>query len=117
VAKKQKTEGVLARETRVRAEADARSAAEQAGAEREAAAQKRVIPPVAKAARPKKAKKARFVREKQEKRTPVKAAELPARSATAGGKMMSKNIKAKPKEESAAGPKDRGTHKRGSGSR
>ena len=91
MAKKTKTEGVLARETRVRAEADARPTAEKAsGAEREAAAQKRVIPPVAKAVRPKKAKKARLVREKQEKRAPVKAAELPARSTTAGGKMMSK---------------------------
>ena len=116
MAKKSRTEGVLARETRMQAEADALSATkkavEQAAEAEKGAAQKRATTPVARAARPKKAKKARFVRGKQERRTPVKAAELPARSVTAAGKMMSKNIKAKPKDESAVGPQVRGGNKR-----
>jgi len=61
-----------------------------------------IAPPVAEA--PKKPKKARFVREKKEKRPPAKPVSLPPRSRTAAGKMMSKNVIAAPKEETESGP-------------
>ena len=88
MAKKAKTESVLSRETRLRSEADAVSAAAKLAAE--AAEQKRVVTP--KAERPKKTKKARFVREQAEKKPEKKATSLPERSTTAGGKMMTKNV-------------------------
>jgi colicin import membrane protein len=117
VAKKAKTEGVLARETRLRAEADAiaaeRTAAEKATKDKAAmdkaakdkAAANRSAPPVPKPARPAKVKKARFVRAPQEKRVPAKVAAVPARSRKAAGKLMTKNVTARPKDDSTAWPR------------
>jgi len=54
----------------------------------------------------KKPKKARFVREITAKKAPPKDAPLPPRNATTAGKMMSKNVTLRPKEEHNSGPKD-----------
>jgi hypothetical protein len=64
--------------------------------------QEDIAPPQAEAT--KKPKKARFVREKKEKKAPANPAPLPPRSRTAAGKMMSKNVIAAPKEETESGP-------------
>lgn len=81
MAKKTKTESVLSRETRLQAEADAISgakAAEQAAdLAKEAAEKSRRVTTSAKAVRPKKAKKARFVREQAERKPKTKATPLP----------------------------------------
>ncbi len=53
-----------------------------------------------------KPKKARFVREKAAKKTPVKDAPLLPRNTTAAGKMMSRNVTLRPEEERSSGPKD-----------
>jgi len=107
MAKKTKTESVLSRETRLQAEAEAISgakAAEQAAdLATEAGEKKRVVTPTAKAVRPKKAKKARFVREQTERKPETKATPLPERSTKAGGKMMTKNVSYRPKDESRTG--------------
>jgi hypothetical protein len=103
MAKKTKTESVLSRETRMQADAPA-PAKPAPKAVVEATAPKQVAKPVPNVAGPNRAKKARFVREKKERLTPVKAAELPARSTKSAGKMMTRNVKAEPKEEPAAGP-------------
>ena len=89
MAKKAKTESVLSRETRLQSEADAISVA--AKLVTEAAEQMSVVTP--KTVRPEKAKKVRFVREQAEKRSEQKATSLPERSTTAGGKMMTKNVR------------------------
>jgi hypothetical protein len=102
MAKKTKTESVLSRETRTQANAPA-PAKPAPEAVVEATAPKQVAKPVPKVAGPKRAKKARFVREKKEQQTPVKTAGLPARSTKAAGKMMTRNVKAEPKAEQAAG--------------
>ena len=106
MAKKVKTESVLSRETRLKAEADALATAGKAAEAAKAATAKAATPP-APAVRPKKVKKARYVREKKEKQVPVKTAELPARSTTAAGKMMSKNIAANPEDEGGGLPRGR----------
>ena len=128
MAKKAKTEGILARATRQKAEdeavvaaarqaeADARAAkdaeratAEAAEATKQAAAgsgRKRAA--MAGKAEPA-AKKARYVREKKEATPEAEAAPLPPRSTTASGKMLSKNVKTAPKE--TAGP-NRGPERR-----
>lgn len=106
MAKKAKTEGVLARETRLRAEAGQTAADPAAADARAAAAATRGdAPPAATTPRPKKVKKARFVRAPQEKRPPTKAAAPAARSTKAAGKMMSKNVTGRPKAETDAWPK------------
>ena len=102
MAKKSKTESVLSRETRLQAEADAISGAKSA-AEHTAAEKERAAMPAAKAVRPKKAKKARFVREQTEKKPESKAAPFAERSTTAGGKMMTKNVSYRPKKEPRTG--------------
>lgn len=106
MAKKAKTEGVLAKETRLRAEADAVAAARRATeaaaeAAKEAAEKNRIE----KAERRKKPKRARFVRGKKETTPKVEASPLPGRSTTAAGKLMSRNVTDKPRREPQAGPK------------
>lgn len=111
--KKGKTESVLSRETRLKAEADAisrsKAAAEKAAAEAERiAAEKRPPAPIPKAARPKKVKRARFVREQTEKKAEPKAAPLAERSTKADGKLMTKNVAYRPKEEPGIGQNAKG---------
>jgi len=113
MAKRAKIESVLSRETRLQAEADALAAAARevekaAEAARAAAEQKRVATPATKAARPKKAKNARFVREQAEKKPETRATPLPERSTKAGGRMMTKNVSHRPKDEPNTGPKEKG---------
>ncbi|HUR55329.1 MAG TPA: hypothetical protein VMZ71_14440 [Gemmataceae bacterium] len=55
----------------------------------------------------KKPKKARFVREAQEKRPRANTAALPERSTKVSGKMMSRNVTAVPKDEPQTGPKSK----------
>lgn len=70
------------------------------------AVQEHVVQPVAEAVGiVKKRKKTRFVREKKEKQPRAKATPLPARSTKRTGKMMSKNIRQAPKEETGSAPK------------
>jgi hypothetical protein len=112
MAKRAKTESVLSRETRLEAEADAisgaKAAAEQAAeVAKEAAEKRRVVTPVVKAEWPKKTKKARFVREQTEKKPKAKATRT-ERSSKAVGKMMTKNVSYRPKDEPRAGPKAKG---------
>lgn len=77
------------------------------------AAQKHVLQPVAEAVGiVKKPKKTRFVREKREKIPPTKAASLPARSTKAAAKMMSKNLKHAPQDNSAKTSKGHSPSKR-----
>jgi hypothetical protein len=66
-----------------------------------------VIQPVVKAVRGKPKKKARFVRQKNEKRPHAKPALLPPRSTKATAKLMTKGIATPPKEEPASGQKPR----------
>lgn len=69
------------------------------------AVKQHVIQPVAKAVRGKPKKKARFVREKTEKRPQAKAAPLPPRSTKATAKLMTKGMATPPKEEPTSGQK------------
>ena len=110
--KKGKTESVLSRETRLKAEVDAilrsKAAAEKAVADKAAeaeriAAAKRPPAPIPKAARPKKVKRARFVREQTEKKPEPKAAPLAERSTKADGKLMTRNVTYRPKDEPGIG--------------
>ncbi|MDB5313523.1 MAG: hypothetical protein JWO38_7725, partial [Gemmataceae bacterium] len=48
-----------------------------------------------------------FVRQKTEKKPRVKATPLAPKSKTAAGMMMSKNVKAAPKEKRGSGPERR----------
>jgi hypothetical protein len=108
MAKRKKTESVLSRETNrqadeaartaVAAEAKAAEAAAAEAAAAAAAARKRAAEPVAKAVRPKKPKKARFVREAKEKQPRAKAATPTPRSTKAAGKLMTKNLHEAPKD-------------------
>lgn len=67
--------------------------------------QEHVIQPVAEAIGiSKKPKRARFVRAKQEKKTPTKATKLPPRSTKASGKLMTKNVKQAPRETPSTSP-------------
>ncbi len=66
------------------------------------AVREHVVRPVVAAV--KKPKKARFVREKKEVKTPAKAAPLPPRSTKASAKLMTKNVALPPKEGRASGP-------------
>ena len=115
--KKGKTESVLSRETRLKAEADAisrgKAAVEKAAAEKVAeaeriAAEKRPVAPSPKAARPKKVKRTRFVREQTEKKAETKAAPLAERSTKADGKLMTKNVAYRPKDEPGIGQNAKG---------
>lgn len=62
------------------------------------AVQEHVITPAAEAVGVVKTKKARFVRERAEKKPQGDAPALPVRSTKAGGKLMSKNLAVKPKD-------------------
>ena len=112
MAKKGQTEGVLAREARQKAEADAAKAAAEAAERaaevaRQAAEAKRAAREEAERLRAEKAavKKPRYVREKAAERPEAAAAPLPARSTTLGGKMMSTGLKAAPKDKPGNKPK------------
>ncbi len=108
MAKKGKTESVLARETRLKAEAEAvaavkaealrvAAAAREAEAAELAAVEKRRAE---KAAKMKKVKRPRFVRPPVEKRPePKKLPPLPERSTKTRGKLMTKNLALPPKED------------------
>lgn len=61
------------------------------------------VPPPA--PKPPKVKRARFVREKQEPRTPVQGPQLPPRSQKFVGKFMTKNLAVPPKELPPSAPK------------
>ena len=115
--KKGKTESVLSRETRLKAEADAilrsKAAAEKVVADKAAeaeriAAAKRPPAPIPKAARPKKVKRARFVREQTEKKPEPKPAPLAERSTKADGKLMTRNVTYRPKDEPGIGQNAKG---------
>src|SRR4051812_16178547 len=71
------------------------------------AANEPVAQPIAGALGIKKPKKARFVREAQEKRPRANAAAVPERITKASGKMMSRNVTAVPKDEPQTGPKSK----------
>ena len=119
MAKKGKTEGVLARETRLRGEAAGLEAAAQAAAATQAAeaaaqdaeaAKGSDTPPAgsgrkraAKAAKAAPApKKARYVREKKGATPEAAPAALAPRTISSSGRMLSKGVTAAPRD--AAGP-------------
>jgi hypothetical protein len=121
MAKRGKTEGVLARETRLKAEASAIAAAEKAKADAEKAVadakaeaeRKRAIEQAPKAPRPKKVKKPRFIREQTEKRPAPKPkpAALPERSTKFRAKLMTKNLAEAPKDETLSAPLPKGPNR------
>jgi hypothetical protein len=106
MAKKSKTESVLSKEVRKQAEADAISTAKAEAAKLAEAAEavrQHAMAPVATAVRPKKVKKARYVRETTENKTQAKAAPLPPRSTKASSKLMTKNVHERPRKERGSG--------------